>query len=1306
MLWDEAGSLEAPSRDLPPGLAGPTRSEPRPLPPGREEAWEQMGCSFTETQLTVQRASSPLTPVSVSRLQKHHYRELPEEVRETLGSLPDDFVRYFTARFPHLLLHTYRAMELCCHERPFQPYYSLERPERPLSRAASVLVAPAVTEGLQGDQAPKPSALSWPLCSRQRRGARKTLALKALQRRGQAARGAPSAFSGINLLHNLRASLLDQLGRDAPNAASARSRAREVRVPGRKEKDVQRVLSPDSEMPHRSQMRPQFMRSLRERLELGGHDVRIGQHCALEGEAETTGLSEAKWALCPEAAVAQHTGGLNVPWPPRRAAQNQAGTGLRTGEEQAKGTFGHPGRALVSSRTGQGVESRGQGHHMLHLGTRHPLWVLWCLVTPSFSRKQQPRSSSPALTPRASAFPSPSSTPALQVSHCARWLELSQSKLVGEQAALPSPAAECCLWGEPVAFPAAQDCVSSLFWPAREQNRQKLCFKEPMRQREREREREKVAAALGVCTITSARLPSVLFPSVTIGTPSPAFSGVKSSHVGTCHGTPWADILGAKVSPHLPSLPSVLAFSSWPLSSQHLDSDQAWVSRGCSHPASLFIETPALRAAGRWAGSTSLRLLSRRFKLTVASAHRPCVEGTAPWSSLNGHFQPKSPPRSSPGRVSGRYIFLFSNPKAVTAQLLLAGIPVGFGWQSGGDKGRVCLLLCHGRTRAGKPPSFSVGQRFLEHTQQSPQVPIPGAEFQEASLGTGVTRLRGQNPRWRGEKPATCGCRKPVTHLTHTQLGFRVLSTCSEEALLSLNHQEGALRRDPEAPPVLDLSSSWAPSTLPTSISSPTLQAMGHLVLLCSAGPWMQPNARSTGGHCWHLLPVLLSFDSLELPQPGEEANLLALQLPLEQRGAGLQDGGTATCGAMVSGPLRRGLLFSTPCMPSSCSTAELKPSRPDHVLGFSRILNRAAQRVGHAPPVARILVHQLQVGSFLRGALQRASENIGLMQLDLFRQQTGVVDRPGSGRWSVGEEERGWGAGSRSAGWGRGSMDKYENVTDRGLWGVPCGWMVNSDGFQAALRDPVVGAGLRPGYGGQVMMQPQIGVGFVQSSKCDGTVERDHPRSVKRRAPNTGDKRHWRDQPKVKWKLATLCRSWVRDSWRGAGTAPRGDVCTRVIEERLGYLWLSRIVVEGKRGGEGSGPPGRQTGLRRGRGTTPREKTTYPRTGRGKPAAEGISSGKGLPDGCESQEASEEALRKACHHGVGGRGSSGGDRLLERWLANKRRTRGHSSLSPASVMAPAGQGEAIRIRESPDSETSHQPRSPCFATAKCHPVR
>uniref|UniRef100_A0A8C3EBB3 Serine/threonine-protein kinase/endoribonuclease IRE1 n=1 Tax=Corvus moneduloides TaxID=1196302 RepID=A0A8C3EBB3_CORMO len=58
------------------------------------------------------------------RNKKHHYRELPPEVQETLGSIPDDFVCYFTARFPRLLLHTYHAMHICCHERLFQHYYA------------------------------------------------------------------------------------------------------------------------------------------------------------------------------------------------------------------------------------------------------------------------------------------------------------------------------------------------------------------------------------------------------------------------------------------------------------------------------------------------------------------------------------------------------------------------------------------------------------------------------------------------------------------------------------------------------------------------------------------------------------------------------------------------------------------------------------------------------------------------------------------------------------------------------------------------------------------------------------------------------------------------------------------------------------------------------------------------------------------------------------------------------------------------------------------------------------------------------
>lgn len=56
-------------------------------------------------------------------LQKHHYRELPEEVRRTLGSVPDSFVQYFTNRFPRLLLHTHGAMRSCASESLFLPYY-------------------------------------------------------------------------------------------------------------------------------------------------------------------------------------------------------------------------------------------------------------------------------------------------------------------------------------------------------------------------------------------------------------------------------------------------------------------------------------------------------------------------------------------------------------------------------------------------------------------------------------------------------------------------------------------------------------------------------------------------------------------------------------------------------------------------------------------------------------------------------------------------------------------------------------------------------------------------------------------------------------------------------------------------------------------------------------------------------------------------------------------------------------------------------------------------------------------------------
>ncbi|XP_071246343.1 serine/threonine-protein kinase/endoribonuclease IRE1 isoform X3 [Salvelinus alpinus] len=57
------------------------------------------------------------------RNKKHHYHELPAEVQETLGEVPEGFVSYFTSRFPRLLLHTHTALSSCSDERLFHPYY-------------------------------------------------------------------------------------------------------------------------------------------------------------------------------------------------------------------------------------------------------------------------------------------------------------------------------------------------------------------------------------------------------------------------------------------------------------------------------------------------------------------------------------------------------------------------------------------------------------------------------------------------------------------------------------------------------------------------------------------------------------------------------------------------------------------------------------------------------------------------------------------------------------------------------------------------------------------------------------------------------------------------------------------------------------------------------------------------------------------------------------------------------------------------------------------------------------------------------
>jgi serine/threonine-protein kinase/endoribonuclease IRE1 len=53
----------------------------------------------------------------VIRNKKSHYRDLPQEVQQELGTLPSGFLNYFTSRFPTLLLYCYNVMALfVCHK--------------------------------------------------------------------------------------------------------------------------------------------------------------------------------------------------------------------------------------------------------------------------------------------------------------------------------------------------------------------------------------------------------------------------------------------------------------------------------------------------------------------------------------------------------------------------------------------------------------------------------------------------------------------------------------------------------------------------------------------------------------------------------------------------------------------------------------------------------------------------------------------------------------------------------------------------------------------------------------------------------------------------------------------------------------------------------------------------------------------------------------------------------------------------------------------------------------------------------------
>ena len=57
------------------------------------------------------------------RNKKHHYNELPGEVKAVYGRVPDQFADYWRAKFPRLLVHAYHVMHCVKNEPTFQHYF-------------------------------------------------------------------------------------------------------------------------------------------------------------------------------------------------------------------------------------------------------------------------------------------------------------------------------------------------------------------------------------------------------------------------------------------------------------------------------------------------------------------------------------------------------------------------------------------------------------------------------------------------------------------------------------------------------------------------------------------------------------------------------------------------------------------------------------------------------------------------------------------------------------------------------------------------------------------------------------------------------------------------------------------------------------------------------------------------------------------------------------------------------------------------------------------------------------------------------
>jgi len=64
------------------------------------------------------------------RNKKHHYQDLPDNVKRHLGPMPEGFLGYFTRRYPRLFMHVHEVVkDTGLHgESMFRTYFELPEP--------------------------------------------------------------------------------------------------------------------------------------------------------------------------------------------------------------------------------------------------------------------------------------------------------------------------------------------------------------------------------------------------------------------------------------------------------------------------------------------------------------------------------------------------------------------------------------------------------------------------------------------------------------------------------------------------------------------------------------------------------------------------------------------------------------------------------------------------------------------------------------------------------------------------------------------------------------------------------------------------------------------------------------------------------------------------------------------------------------------------------------------------------------------------------------------------------------------------